>query len=129
VSATLTSIGLGPDGLFNCNGGAQCLARLAWSNAMPSLPRLHWWVTVAAFASLLVVTLIAEASNREWIPRSVGGTLVLAWIPLMVLLVLASRVLGNFRLIRQPQGALIASIGGIVLGPLGSPMRPVRPRS
>ena len=88
---------------------------------MRNLPRVHWPITVAAWVSLLALVLIAVASRNEWIPRSIGAVLYIAWAPVMVALVLSSRILGNIRLtggasdMRGIQRGLVASVGGLIL--------------
>jgi hypothetical protein len=87
------------------------------------LARLHWRMTLAALASLLIIVILAIASNREWIPRPLGALLIIVWIPVLALLVLGSRILGNLRLVGQPalrsdsaKRTLIGSLVGVVLG-------------
>jgi hypothetical protein len=90
-------------------------------------PRFHGRVTTAAVAVLIIGATVSIATGDGWIRREWGTGIVVALIPVMIALVLWSRVLGNIRLLAGPTGAnalngrrsaLIGSALGVVLGML-----------
>jgi hypothetical protein len=81
-------------------------------------------VTTAAVALLILGATVSIATGDGWIPREWGTGIVVALVPVMIALVLWSRVLGNIRLMAGPTGAnvlkgrrsaLIGSALGVVL--------------